>query len=225
LRNPELESEAEIARGDAQKSSVIGNRVRIFRTARRMSLRQLGELTDTTASFISQMERGLSGVNTSTLMRIANALGISVSDLFDDEPRATLQVLKLADRPSLPVSEGYRKTLLSRRPIHEVEVYAGEFAVGGSTGDKPYSHGDAHEMFIVLKGSVELTLGEDIFVLDQGDSIEYPTSTPHKTVNIGNEPAEVLWIIAPPTSGAGELNEYITRKPLASGHKQDGESS
>lgn len=210
-------SDGATARMEARRSTVLGDRVRIYRTARRLTLRQLGELVGTTASFLSQLERGLSGANTSTLMLIANALGISVADLFDEAEVSPHRVLTRAERPALPVSEGYRKTLLSRRPIHAVEVYSGEFAVGGSTGDQPYTHGNSHEMFIVLRGRLQLTLGDESFFLGEGDSIEYATSTPHKTDNVGDTPAEVLWVIAPPTSGGMDLDQYVARTPLASG--------
>jgi transcriptional regulator with XRE-family HTH domain len=202
---------------EARRSTILGDRVRAYRTARRLTLRQLGEMTGTTASFISQLERGLSGANTSTLMSIANALGISAADLFDESGVSAHRALKRGERPALPVSEGYRKMLLSRRPIRHVEVYCGEFDVGGSTGDVPYTHGNAHEMLLVLKGCLELTLGDESFTLEAGDSIEYATSTPHKTVNVGATPAEALWIIAPPTSGAIDLDQYADRNSLAAG--------
>lgn len=192
------------------QQSAIGEKIKAFRTARRMSLRELGDATGTTASFLSQLERGLTGANAGTLIRVAEALGIGMQDLFDEGQRPVRQVLRKADRPSLTAS-GCRKTLLSRRPIRDVEVYVGEFDIGGSTGEKPYSHGDAHEVFIVLKGRVELTLGDELHVLEDGDSIEYPTSLAHKTVNIGEGRAEVMWIISPPTSYAAELDQYLPR--------------
>ena len=202
---------------EARRSTILGNRVKAYRTARRLTLRQLGEMAGMTASFISQLERGLSGANTSTLMSIANALGISVADLFDESDVSAHKPLKRTERPALPFSEGYRKMLLSRRPIRDVEVYCGEFEIGGSTGDLPYTHGNAHEMLLVLKGCLKLTLGDESFTLEAGDSIEYATSTPHKTVNVGTTPAEALWIIAPPTSGAVDLDQYADRNSLAAG--------
>lgn len=199
-------------------AEAVGARIKSFRTARRVSLRQLADMTGTTASFISQLERNLCGANASTLMRIAAALDLGINDLFaNDGERPLHKVLTAHDRPTLPVSDGCRKMLLSRRPIHEFEVYAGHFDVGGSTGPNAYTHGGRHEMFVVTRGTVELTLGDEKFVLREGDSVEYATSTPHRTVNIGETPAEVLWIIAPPTSGPVELNKYKPRKPLASG--------
>ncbi|PTM94193.1 helix-turn-helix domain-containing protein [Mycoplana dimorpha] len=191
--------------------AVIGEKVKAFRTARRMSLRTLGEATGTTASFLSQLERGLSGVNVSTLRRIVAALGISLTDLFDDEVSTVGRVLRKRERPALPPAEGYRKMLLSRRPIRDLEVYIGEFDPGGSTGAEPYSHGDSHELFFVVRGEMELTLSDERHLLSAGDSIEYRSSIPHKAVNIGTEPAEVLWIIAPPTSVAEDLDQYLPR--------------
>lgn len=194
-----------------KNQAVISEKVKTFRTARRMSLRTLGEATGTTASFLSQLERGLSGVNISTLMRIAGALGISLTDLFDDSAPPVGRVLRKSERPALPPAEGYRKMLLSRRPIRDMEVYIGEFDPGGSTGEKPYCHGDSHELFFVIRGEVEVTLGDERHALSAGDSIEYKSSVPHKTVNTGTEPAEVLWMIAPPTSVAEELDQYLPR--------------
>lgn len=189
----------------------VGEKVRALRLARRMSLRSLGEATGTTASFLSQLERGLSGVNTSTLMRIAGALGIGLADLFTQAAPPIGRVLRKSQRPALPPAEGYRKMMLTRRPIGDMEVYIGEFDPGGSTGEQPYSHGDSQELFLVVRGEVELTLGEERHVLQAGDSIEYRSSVPHKTVNIGTETAEVLWMIAPPSSVAADLDQYLPR--------------
>lgn len=178
---------------------VLARRVRLFRQARRLSLRQLGDMAGTTASFLSQLERGATGATTSTLMRIANALGISIADLFDDRPGSTHRVLRLADRPSWPETDGYRKMLLSRRPIHEFEVFVGEFDVGGSTGPEQYTHGDSHEMMLVLSGEVEVYLADELYRMFEGDCIEYRSATPHRTVNCGPTPAIVQWIISPPS--------------------------
>lgn len=198
----------------------VGAQVKALREARQVSQRKLAQLTATTPSFISQLERNLCGANASTLMKIATALGAGINDLFADGEARGHKVLRKDERPRLPAAEGCTKMLLSRRPIHQFEVYSGRFDIGGSTGAEPYSHGGLHEMFVVLKGTVELTLADERFVMSEGDSIEYSTSTPHRTVNVGTTPAEVLWIIAPPTSGIDELDKYRPGKssqPGASG--------
>lgn len=211
-----LSDHVDIANEPADGRAGLPARLRWLREARNITLRQLGDAAGTSASFISQLERGLTGTTTSTLMRIANALGVSIADLFDDRPAQTHRVLKRAHRPVLPMREGCLKSLLSERPVTAFEVYAGEFDVGGSTGEKLYTHGNAHEMLVVLRGTVEVSLGPDRFVLEEGDSIEYPTTTPHRTANLGSSRAEVLWIISPPTSSPELLDQYRAwRTPVA----------
>lgn len=187
---------------------LLGARLKAFRLSRQMSLRALGEASGTTASFLSQLERGTSGAAVSTLMKITEALSISVADLFDDRSEAHHPVLRKGDRLALPQADGYRKTLLSRQPIRDFEVYVGHFDPGGSTGPVAYTHGDSHEMMLVLAGVVDLWLGSDAFRLTEGDCIEYRSSTPHRVANAGPGPAEVQWIISPATSAKADLDAF-----------------
>ncbi|MBL9054555.1 MAG: helix-turn-helix transcriptional regulator [Tabrizicola sp.] len=193
-------------------ATAMGQKLKAFRQARNLSLRDLGARTGTTASFLSQLERGTSGAAISTLMRIAEALAISVADLFEDRETTLHRVLRRGERPALPQAEGYRKTLLSRPPIRAFEVYVGFFDPGGSTGPEPYTHGDSQEMMFVLAGTVDIQLGPETHRLHEGDSIEYRSSTPHRIANPGALPAEVQWIISPASSARAELAEF-TRMP------------
>lgn len=196
----------------AEALRLVAERLRRLRKANGISLRQLAEATGTSASFLSQLERGLSGASTSTLIRIANCFGTSISELFTGADTGQDPVLRRAQRPALPLMNGQRKMLLSRRPLTHFETYIAEFEVGGSSGDEAYTHGDSHEMILVLRGQVRLDLGASSHSLDEGDSVEYATSTPHRVVNTGNGPAEVLFMISPPTSTATYLDEFRQKR-------------
>ena len=89
--------------------------------------------------------------------------------------------------------------MLTPRPLENLQVIVGELDTGGSTGEEPYTHGDSEELLVVLEGHVSLQLDTDMFELSTGDSIDYRSSTPHRLVNLGAEPAEVMWIISPPS--------------------------
>ena len=186
----------------------LGARLKAFRLSRKLSLRDLGERSGTTASFLSQLERGTSGAAVSTLMKIADALAISVADLFEDRPEALHRILRKGDRLALPQAAGYRKTLLSQQPIRDFEVYVGHFDPGGSTGPEAYTHGDAHEMMLVLAGMVDIWLDGNRSRLMSGDCIEYRSSTPHRIANAADGPAEVQWIISPVTSAKADLDAF-----------------
>ena len=45
----------------------------------------------------------------------------------------------------------------------------------------------------------DLYISQELFELEQGDSVDYRSSTPHRVVNTGETRAEVLWIISPPS--------------------------
>lgn len=196
---------------ESEATRLVAERLRRLRKANHISLRKLAEATGTSASFLSQLERGLTGASTSTLIRIANVFGTSISDLFSGAEGGQDPVLRRARRPSLPVTNGQRKTLLSRRPLTHFETYMAEFEPGGSSGRDQYTHGDSHEMLFVIRGRVQLDLGPDSHVLEDGDCVEYASSVPHRVRNIGATPAEVLFIISPPTSTAVSLDEYLAK--------------
>jgi transcriptional regulator with XRE-family HTH domain len=178
----------------------VGVRLRAIRHLRRATLKTVAERANLSESFLSQIERGKASPSVASLTRIAAALGVNVADLFEAHAaRADPRVLRRGRRPTLGFGNRARKYLLTPRPLENLEVFTAEFVPGGSTGDEPYTHGDSEELVVVLSGSIQLQLGERLFELEQGDSIDYLSSTPHRVANAGDEVAEVMWIISPPS--------------------------
>jgi len=177
----------------------VGERLRAIRRLRRCTLRTVAERAGLSESFLSQIERGRSNASIASLRRIADALGVSVADLFEPTGPPRPRVLRREDRPALTFGVLGRKLLLTPKPLHHLEVFVGELDAGGSTGTEPYAHGDSEELFVVLAGTVQLELGGELHELDAGDSIDYRSSTPHRISNVGDELAEVMWIISPPS--------------------------
>lgn len=196
---------------------MVAERLRRLRKASGFSLRQVADATGTSASFLSQLERGLTGASTSTLIRIANCFGCSIAELFNGTEGPQDPVLRRRDRPGLPPVDGHHKTLISRRPLTHFESYVSEFEPGGSTGDEPYTHGDSHEMILVLAGRVQIDLGSDSHILDEGDSIEFSSSVPHRVANAGDGRASVLFVTSPPTSTPAYLDAFRKNLPPGRG--------
>ena len=46
---------------------------------------------------------------------------------------------------------------------------------------------------------MHVQLGADVYEVEAGDSVHYESSTPHRVANPGDEPAEVLFVISPPS--------------------------
>ena len=177
----------------------VGERLRAIRLLRRLTLREVADAAGVSESFVSQLERGRSSASVATLQRLAAAVGIEISDLFAEQRQSGPRVLRYDERQLLEWGHLGRKALLTPKPFHSLEVVAAAFDAGGSTGDEPYTHGDSEELLLVLAGRVHLQLGSELLDLSTGDSVNYRSSTPHRVSNPGDEAAEVLFVISPPS--------------------------
>ena len=54
---------------------------------------------------------------------------------------------------------------------------------------------DGQEFIYVLKGRMEVRLGDEIHVLDPGDSIYYDSTVPHLVKCHGEEPTKILAVL------------------------------
>lgn len=176
----------------------LGERVAQFRELRGLSMRALAAAAGVSPSFLSQLENGRTNASVASLRKIAGALGVTPATLLDASTGHTRGVLRAADRPTLPL-EGAEKFVVSLAPLRNLEVYAGSFAPGGSTGPDAYTHGNAQEFFVVVAGTITLELGDERYLMHKDDSIEFLSSMPHRMVNESDGIAEVLWINSPPT--------------------------
>jgi transcriptional regulator with XRE-family HTH domain len=176
----------------------LGERLRAIRQLRRKTLKEVAGAAGISESFLSQLERGRTNATIATLQRLTVALGIDVSDLFGS-PAARPRVLRRGALDFVAWGELGRKALLTPKPFHSLEVVVARFEPGGSTGDEPYTHGDSEELLIVVEGRVHVQLGAEVFDVEAGDSVHYESSTPHRVANAGDEPAEVMFVISPPS--------------------------
>lgn len=177
----------------------LGSRLKMARTRARMTLKVLAAKTGLSESFLSQLERDKANASLASLQRITRALGTNVAALFDESRQTGIRLIRKSERSALTFGIYGRKYLLTPTPLDHLEVFIGEFEVGGTTGTEPYSHGDSDEMFIVLAGAFELQVGIERFTLSEGDCVSYRSSLPHKAVNVGSARGEVMWIISPPS--------------------------
>jgi DNA-binding transcriptional MerR regulator len=180
----------------AGSTSADGRRLRELRRARGLSLRTASTESGLSESFISSVERGASRASVATLQRLTNAYGATLLDLLpDDGPPG--RVVRRDARPALALGSDVRIEQLS----HDARQLEPQLFVlaPGATSAGAYSH-DGEELIFVLAGSVVVVLGDDErYVLDEGDSLTFPSTIPHHWRNDAGEETRLLWINTPPT--------------------------
>lgn len=184
---------------DAGVPDTIGARLRRRRLAKRMTLREVADGAGLSEGFLSQLERGVHSGSVATLQKIADVLGLTVGDLFEESWAASPAVHRFTESQGFAFGVDARKMRLTPKSFQHLEVFLGMLEPGGSTGVEPYSHGDSEELLLVLDGQVEVTIGDTIHQLSQLDSITYSSRSPHRVQASTEGPARVLWAIAPPS--------------------------
>ena len=76
-----MRTKAEMVMSDIAK--IVGQRIRNYRTAKKLSQEKLSELADCHPAYIGQIERGEKNATIESIERIARALRIPLSQLFE----------------------------------------------------------------------------------------------------------------------------------------------
>ena len=78
----------------------------------------------------------------------------------------------------------------------DVEFLEATYEPGGaSSPDDSFVRHNGHEFGYVLSGTLRVVVGFDEFILEPGDSITFPSSTPHRLSNDGTETVRAIWVV------------------------------
>lgn len=187
--------------GDADTGQLDGSEIRALRKARSLSLHELAIQAGLSVGYLSQIERGISCPSLKALGAIARALGVNVGWFFsggNSGPAAEKGfVVRKANRRRIIFREGFIDYLLSPNLEGQLEFILSHFSPGASTGEK-YTH-RGEEGGLVLEGRLEITIGEQSFILEAGDSFNFNSTEPHRYRNIHDGETVVVYGITPPT--------------------------
>lgn len=147
------------------------------------------------------MERGLSVPSISDLHGIAQILGVQIGWFFPPgdavDPLERSVIVRKSQRRQLSFASGIADFLLSPNLNGPLELLWSVMQPGADSGSAYQHSGD--EAGVLLKGELELWVGEQHFVLSEGDSFSFPSGTPHRYRNPGASDAELVWVVTPPS--------------------------
>src|SRR5271168_3271626 len=176
-------------------ASAIGSHLRQLRAKRKLSLAQVARAAGISVGFLSALERSQMSGSVGTLRKLARFYKTNILDFFDASGASSRQV-RPAERKVLEAGEGVRMELLAwGNTVMEPHLF--RVAPEAGSGD-PYTH-DGEEFIYVLRGDLEITVGDEEYRLKPGDSFYFESATPHRWRNPGCKETWILWINTPPT--------------------------
>jgi transcriptional regulator with XRE-family HTH domain len=180
----------------------IAERVRELRAAQGCSLEELANKSGVSRSMISLIERGESSPTAVVLEKLSVGLGVTLASLFDapaaDEANSG-PVARRKDQPQWkdPAS-GYRRRNVSPasvpQPMQIVDVhFPARARVTFETAGRDTR---VHQQVWVLEGSIDITLGEELHRLREGDCLAMQLDRPTMFHNPTRKPARYAVVIA-----------------------------
>lgn len=174
----------------------VGERLRELREARNISMRALGTRSGLSANALSMIERGKASPSVSTLYKLAEALGVSITAFFSsDEQRKQVVFLKGSERTRVSFARGIFEGLGGEQFVGRVEPFMLTLENSANSGPRTMSH-TGHEFVFCLRGELEYHVERQVFLLEPGDSLLFAAHLKHRWKNPGRNVATAIIIIS-----------------------------
>ncbi len=181
----------------SSKLDELGERLREIRKSKDYSIEAVSRLSGVSKSMISKIERRQATPSTTVLGRIAEALGVTFSELMAPEQDSEVIFQPLEKQPILtdPESGHTRRCLAPILPARGIDWVMNVLPAGASTGEfVPHKRG-VEEYIHVLQGRLRATLGGTAYELNEGDAIYFQAHIPHEFTNFGIGPCTYYLVI------------------------------
>jgi len=174
-------------------SEKLGQTILRLRTADKMSLGDLSELSGVAKSMISQIEKNETNPTLATMSRLSQALGTSVEAIVsnNNDTPALVSKAEIKDTPVLFSEDGLCKLRIigSVDTVQFVQWYDFIAKPKGQLISSAHPTGSIENLSI-LHGEVRVTVGkgshEESWTAKTGETLRYHADRPHKIENIGD---------------------------------------
>src|SRR6266702_5440758 len=183
----------ELAETTANTLAAIGVRIRELRQARGLTLQELADVSGVSTSMLSLVERGRASPSIGSLIVIASALGVAMSDLLvNGTESAEKIVVRASEARTVETAQHVVRRLLREDRTRGVSVAVNEYVPHTGSTEHPITH-DGFEYGFVLQGVLTVEVDGTKHVLRQGELIAYSSRRKHKTRNHGKTNVRTLW--------------------------------
>jgi len=173
-----------ITTGTGADASVVNEAmsttVRQYRSQRKMSLDELSRQASVSKGMLVEIEACRANPSIALLCRLASAMGVSVADIVNVASSPSVYVISADNIPCLWHGErgGSARLLAGTSGPDMVELWEWKMHPGEIFEAGGHSYGTS-ELLHVVQGSLQLTVGEESFIIGEGCSAVARTDVPH----------------------------------------------
>lgn len=177
----------------------IGKKVKELRSQKKLTLKDVSELTSLSTGFLSQLERGLTNIATDSLQKIAQVLGVELTYFFASPNKNESYILRSYEKEVFQVvnSRFIHYHLTNGAPDKALLPRLVELLPINSKEDiSQYAH-EGEEFIYVLEGILTLFINNEQIEVFPGDSAHYNSSIVHNWANYTNKMVRILVVSSP----------------------------
>jgi transcriptional regulator with XRE-family HTH domain len=179
-------------------SGRLGGRIRGLRRERRLTLDLLAERSGVSRAMISKLERGEKNPTLVVAAKVAEGLGVRLSQLVGVEERREVVVVPRGRRMVVRDPEtGFERQLLSPsfggRGIEFIKNVVPE---DSTSGEFPPHRRGVEEYVVVERGRLRAFLGGEDYLLEEGDALYFEADVSHRFDNAGTGECSYYLVIA-----------------------------
>jgi transcriptional regulator with XRE-family HTH domain len=184
-----------VAEGEARGLDVVeevssgrlGERVRALRRERGLTLELLAERSGVSRAMISKLERGEKNPTLVVAAKVAEGLGVSLSQLVGVEKRKEVVVVRRERRRIMrDPGTGFERQLLSPSfSGRGIEFIRNVVPEGSTSGKFPPHRRGVEEYVVVERGRLRAVLGGEDYLIEEGDALYFEADVPHRFDNVG----------------------------------------
>ncbi len=176
--------------------SALGAKVAAARAERGWSLAQLAQRAGISPAAVHKIEKSGMTPTIASLMKIAAALGKSVSFFVDEPATPDVNVVRADERAAVYTSK-------QGLNLHNISGRYGPFQIAGAeavaepyadSGPMPMNH-PGEELVIVTEGEMVFTVDGESHELSSCDSIHFRSHLPHSGANHADKAARAFWLV------------------------------
>ena len=179
----------------------IGKRMKQLRKETKVTLQELSQKSGVALATLSRMENDKMAGTIKSHQAICKALNVSLADLYreiEDESKTVDSVPYKERTEHFIHAKGAKYELLVSRALDKkIMPLMIKLEAGGET-QKEQNKPGIEKFIYIMKGSIEILVGGQKYVLKPGDSLYIDASLVHSLANKTKAPAEAICIISPP---------------------------
>lgn len=174
-------------------AQAIARNLRRLRASRGWSLDLLAARSGVSRGMVIQIEQARTNPSVATLVRLSDALGVSVAQLVDVADAPPVRVVRAAAAVPLWRSDlgGVGTLLIGTEAPPVLELWDWRLAPGDRHEAEAHIAGTT-ELLYVLDGELTLTVEGAVHILATGDAGVFRGDRPHAYANAGAEPLRFL---------------------------------